>query len=41
MVRDGIGLIAKQLTPPPGSPALEKESLADFMGFVEPLRSGK
>jgi hypothetical protein len=37
MVRDGIGLIAKQITPPPGSPALEKESLEDFMWFLEPL----
>ena len=36
-VRDGIGLIAKQITPPPGSPALEKESLEDFMWFLEPL----
>jgi hypothetical protein len=37
MVRDGIGLIAKQITPPPGSPVLEEESLDDFMRFVEPL----
>lgn len=37
MVRDGIGVIAKQITPPPGSPALEKASMEDFMGFIEPL----
>jgi hypothetical protein len=37
MVRDGIGVIAKQLTPPPGSPALERESLDDFIRFLEPL----
>ena len=37
-VRDGIGLIAKQITPPPGSPALEKASFDDFMGFLEPLK---
>ena len=36
-VRDGIGLIAKQITPPPGSPALEKASMEDFMWFIEPL----
>lgn len=37
MVRDGIGLIAKQITPPPESPALEKASMEDFMWFIEPL----
>ena len=36
-VRDGIGLIAKQITPPPGSSALEEASLEDFMWFLEPL----
>lgn len=39
-VRDGIGLIAKQITPPPGSPALEAESLDDFTWFLEPLTLG-
>ncbi len=37
MVRDGMGIIAKQITPPPGSPALEKASMEDFMWFIEPL----
>ena len=41
MVRDGIGLIAKQLTPPPGSPALEEESFDEFTSFLEPLRLGQ
>ncbi len=36
-VRDGIGLIAKQITPPPGTAALEKASMEDFMWFIEPL----
>lgn len=40
MVRDGMGLIAKQLTPPPGSPALETASLDDFMSFLEVLKWG-
>jgi hypothetical protein len=40
MVRDGIGVIAKQITPPPGSPALEKASLDDFVRFLEPFAWG-
>ena len=40
-VRDGTGLIAKQITPPPGSPALAKASLDDFMWFLEPLTWAK
>ena len=36
-VRDGIGLIAKQITPPPGTAALDKASMEDFMWFIEPL----
>ena len=37
MVRGGVGMIAKQITPPPGSPDLEKASMEDFMWFIEPL----
>jgi hypothetical protein len=40
IVRDGMGLIAKQLTPPPGSPALETASLDDFISFLEALKWG-
>ncbi len=40
-VRNGIGLIAKQITPPPGSPDLEKTSLDDFVWFLEPLTWGR
>jgi hypothetical protein len=40
-VRDGIGLIAKQITPPPGSPDLEKASLDDFLWFLEPFAWGR
>ena len=40
-VRDGTGLIAKQITPPPGSPDLERASLDDFMWFLEPFAWGK
>jgi hypothetical protein len=40
-VRDGIGLIAKQLTPRPASPDLEKASLDDFLWFLEPFAWGK
>ena len=37
MVRDGVGFIAKQITPPPGSAADEAASLDDFLWFLEPL----
>ncbi len=41
MVRDGTGLIAKQITPPPGTPDLAKKSLDDFMWLLEPLKFGR
>jgi hypothetical protein len=40
-VRDGTGFIAKQLTPRPGSPDLEKASLDDFIWFLESLSLAK
>ena len=41
MVRDGTGLIAKQSTPPPGTPGLAKKILDDFMWLLEPLKFGR
>jgi hypothetical protein len=41
LVQDGFGLIAKQLTPPPGTPELEEASFAEFLSFLGRLDLAK
>jgi hypothetical protein len=38
LVRDGVGFIAKQITPPPGSQAEEEASIDDFLSFLDPFK---
>jgi hypothetical protein len=41
LVQDGVGVIAKQLTPPPGTPELEEASFAEFVSFLGRLDLAK
>jgi hypothetical protein len=41
LVQDGVGVIAKQLTPPPGTPELEEASFAEFLSFLGRLGLAK